>query len=70
MPLGTGTSTMEENFRSMFGESAEEVAEREQRKEIKRKSEGDENGEWEELAKRLKEGSERRVEEMSIIGQV
>ena len=53
VPLGTDTSTMEECFKSVFGESTEEVADRERRGEIKRKSENRTEEEWEQMAKRL-----------------
>ncbi len=69
VPLGTDTSTMEEYFKIVFGESPEEVVDRERRGEIKRKSENRTEEEWEQMAKRLKEGSERRAVEASVPGQ-
>ena len=41
VPLGTDTSTLEECFKSVFGESAEEVAVPEKRGEAKRETEDD-----------------------------
>ncbi len=57
---------MEVYFKSVFGESTEEVADRQRRGEIKRKSENRTEEEWEQMAKRLKEGSERRATDASV----